>query len=127
MRFTSELQNDPAWIALMNRVAKLESKASVTSTIAFAQQEKRYRLAMASMVSLITLGGTATVSVVFSSPFATTDYKVDVTVATTSGQAVSNIVVSNKTVNGCTVAFTTPVALAIGTTVGVLAISAPTQ
>lgn len=127
--FSATLQDDPAYRALVLRLDRLERKANTTSTMAFAQQEKRYRLALATMNSLISLGGTVTATVSWSSPMASVDYKVDVAVGNTSGAAVSgdSIVVTNKTVNGCTVAFPAPVALILGTIVGVLAISAPSS
>lgn len=110
---------------LERRIRALEDKQGPTQVAAFAGRNRRFRLASANLTALVSLNGTVTVNVTFNQSMATLDYQVDVTVPVLLGQAVTNISVSNRGMNGCTVQFTTPAVLAIGTTVIVLALSGP--
>jgi hypothetical protein len=123
----NNLGASPTYQALERRVRDLEMRVGKVSGVAFAQQEKRYRLAASNTALLVGAGSTATVSVSWTAPFASADYKVDVAVAALLGQPVTNIAVTNRTTDGCTVSFTVPALLALGTAVTVLAISAPSS
>lgn len=124
--FGANLSGDPNYQSLVSRVSKLESRLLPVSSMAYAQQSRRFRLAAVTTLALVSAGGTVSVNVAFSSPMPTSDYKVDVAVPALAG-AVSNIAVTNPTLTGCTVTFTIPSSLALGATVIVLAISPPSN
>lgn len=119
------LSADPAYQALVSRIRTIERRFVPIQAASYAAQNRRFRLAATTTAVIVGAGATATVSVTFTQPFATTDYQVDVAVPALVGAPVTSIVVSNKTLTGCTIAFVVPSLIAISTTVIVLALSGP--
>lgn len=121
--FGTGLQASGEWNSLVRRVEQIEKRLGPVSTLAFAQQEKRYRLAAVDIGVVVGQGERATVDVGWTTPFTTIDYKVDVAVSSSVGQPVSDIQVDNRTETGCTVSFIVTGRVSVGTLVIVLAIS----
>ena len=93
---------------------------STTTQIAQAAsgEEKRFRIAGFITTSLLTnVSGTVT----WSSPMPSDTYAVDATCPALA--SMPSYTISNRTASGCTVTFTAPVTLAIGTLVVVVGVS----
>lgn len=117
--------SDGAYQALTQRIMALERRLPPIQSSAFVARNRRFRLASASTLAIISAGGTLTVTVNFTSPMPSEDYQVDVTVPALAGKAVSNVSVVSRTVDGCTVSCTVPAGIALGVTVIVFALSGP--
>jgi uncharacterized membrane protein len=119
------LADIPAYQSLLRRIERLESRTTQTGAVASTASQKRFRIAATQTAILLGAGASTSVSVVWSTPMPTDTYKVDVAVSALLGQPVSNIQVTSQTAAGCTVSFTVPALLALGTAVTLLAVSSP--
>lgn len=128
-RSTSDLKREINELA--SRLRRLSRRVTVTSQVAasadtMAQESaKRFRIG-AFQTPLVSLGGTVSGSVKWSSPMPSDTYKVDAT-CPAMGNTVWSYTITNQTAAGCTVNFTAPVLLSLGTIVIVLAVSPATS
>ncbi len=106
---------------LRSRMAWMRMQLAETNTIAVAantQQPKRFRVAAFQTTALLTnVSGTVS----WSTPLPSDSYKVDA--ACPALATMPNYTITNQTATGCTITFTSPVLLAVGTTVIVIAVA----
>jgi hypothetical protein len=124
------LGNNPEFQALRNQVNMILKRLGIqqvqVNNTAGTQAAKRFRIGAFTTTSLISLGGTVTGTVTWSSPMPSEVYNVDVAVAVANmASPVANV--SNQTAAGCTVSFTAPVGIALGTTVIVFGVAPAPQ
>lgn len=122
-----EFQQLKAQVAMILRRLGIQQIQTNVAVAAGQTQAKRFRLGAFSTTSLISLGGTVTGSVTWSTPMPSEVYNVDVAVAV-ANMASPVATVTNQTAAGCTVSFPVPISLALGTTVIVFGVApAPTS
>lgn len=129
MTSPGRLGNNPEFMALRNQVNMILKRLGlqqVQVNVQGTQVAKRFRLAAFQTSSLISLGGTVTGTVVWSTPMPSEVYNVDVAVAL-NNMTSPIATISNQTAAGCTVSFTAPVAIALGVTVVVLGVAPASQ
>lgn len=98
-------------------MAALRRSQNITNVMV-VQSEKRFRIGAFQTSALLT---NVSGSVTWSSPMPSDSYKVDAACPSLSSMPAYNI--TNQTASGCTITFTSPSLLAIGTIVIVLGVS----
>jgi hypothetical protein len=109
--------------SLARRLTTVDAVAQ-NANVMGAESAKRFRIG-SFQTPLVSLGGQVSGSVKWSSPMPSDSYKIDAT-CPAMGNTVWSYTITNQTAAGCTVNFTAPVLLSLGTIVIVLAVSPAT-
>jgi hypothetical protein len=126
--YPGALASNPDFIALRNEVRMLRSRVDTSvsaSTRTMTSSPKRFRIGIFT-VPLTVAGAVASGTVKWSTPMPTKTYAVDAACSAFPNQPLVPAI-SQQAEDGCTVSFTTPVLLAAGTIVVVLAVSSATS
>lgn len=122
------LGSNPTFQSLQRRVEMLETQVINSRNLALAAADrtpvKRFRIAVFT-TALVLGGGLVTANLTWSSPMASEVYNVDVGCSGILGGITATI--SNQTAEGCTVSFTAPGGLSIGTVCVVLGVAPATS